>query len=160
MLLFKGVIQMVERFEKFSYLISELSKLLHKIEADELMELGVKGPYAIYILTLSKYKDGVPAAKISELCSRDKADVSRAVSALIEKGLAKKLSSEEKKYRNPIILTEKGFLVADRISAKARRAVEFASEGVSDADRNIFYETLETICMNMTKMSVSGVPKL
>ena len=58
---------MVERFEKFSYLISELSKLLHKIEADELLELGVKGPYAIYILTLAKHKNGIPAAKIAEL---------------------------------------------------------------------------------------------
>ena len=57
---------MVERFEKFSYLISELSKLLHKIEADVLSELGIKGPYAIYILTLAKYKEGISASKISE----------------------------------------------------------------------------------------------
>ena len=150
---------MVERFEKFSYLISELSKLLHKIEADVLSELGIKGPYAIYILTLSKYKEGISASKISELCSRDKADVSRAVTALIDKGLAMKPQIEGKKYRSPIILTEKGFEVASRISKKARTAVEFASLGVSDEERKNFYETLETICSNMTKMSLSGVPE-
>ena len=148
---------MVERFEKFSYLISELSKLLHKIESDELLELGLKGPYAIYILTLAKHQNGVCASKLSELCARVKADVSRAVAALIEKDIATKIISEDKKYRSPIALTEKGLLVAERISAKAKRAVEFASEGVSDEERKIFYESLETICSNMTKMSVSGV---
>ena len=148
---------MVERFEKFSYLISELSKLLHKIEADELLELGVKGPYAIYILTLAKHKNGISAAKIAELCSRDKADVSRAIANLSDKGLVTKAETQGKKYRSPISLTEEGFLVAERISAKARLAVEFASEGVSDDERKTFYETLETICSNMTKMSITGL---
>lgn len=149
---------MVERFEKFSYLISELSRLLHKIESDELSQIGIKGPYAIYILTLAKYPSGIPASKISELCARDKADVSRAVAALTEKGLIKKQTVEGKKYRSPISLTKKGFLVADSISQKARAAVEFASSGVSDENRKTFYETLEAICSNMTKMSLSGVP--
>ena len=148
---------MVERFEKFSYLISELSKLLHKLEAEELMELGVKGPYAIYILALAKSKSGISMPNLSKICARDKADVSRAVAALIEKGLAKKLDTEQMKYRAPVILTEKGFLVAERISDKARRAVEIASEGISDADRKTFYDTLETICSNMTRMSILGV---
>ena len=150
---------MVERFEKFSYLISELSKLLHKIESEELAEFGVKGPYAIYLLTLSKYPAGISATKISELCARDKSDVSRAVSALCEKGLAVKLGEEGMKYRAPIALTESGMLVAERISEKAKSAVDFASAGVSEKNRKIFYETLETICSNMTKMSLSGVPK-
>ena len=150
---------MVERFEKFSYLISELSRLLHKIESDELSQLGIKGPYAIYILTLAKYPDGISASRITELCARDKADVSRAVAALTEKELVKKLTVEGKKYRSPIALTEKGFLVADSIKEKARAAVEFASSGVSDADRRTFYEALEAICSNMTKMSLSGVPR-
>lgn len=151
---------MVERFEKFSYLISELSKLLHKIEAEELLELGVRGPYAIYILTLAKYPSGIPAAKIAELCSRDKADVSRAVADLSLKGLVKKDENQSKKYRSPISLTEEGFSAAERISAKARRAVEIASEGVSDEERKIFYETLETICSNMTKMSITGLSSM
>ena len=34
---------MVERFEKFSYLITELSRLLHKIESDALSQFGRKG---------------------------------------------------------------------------------------------------------------------
>ncbi len=149
---------MVERFEKFSYLISELSKLLHKIESEELAEFGVKGPYAIYLITLSKFPNGISASKISELCSRDKADVSRAISALTAKGLTVKLGCEETKYRAPIALTPSGMLVAERISEKAKKAVDFASMGVSAENRTIFYDTLETICSNMTKMSLCGVP--
>ena len=149
---------MIKRFEKFSYFISELSKLLHKIEAEELESLGLKGPYAIYILTIAKYENGIPAAKLSEVCARDKADVSRAISALIESGIAAKRSAENAKYKVPIILTDKGRLIANSISEKAKNAVEFASKGVSDEKRNTFYETLETIYSNLKKMSKNGVP--
>ena len=106
---------MVERFEKFSYLISELSRLLHKIETDALSQYGIKGPYAIYILSLAKHPDGITASKISELCARDKADVSRAVAALTEKGLVEKQIVEGRKYRSPIRLTEKGFYLSNHI---------------------------------------------
>ena len=150
---------MVERFEKFSYLISELSKLLHKIETDELESLGIKGPYAIYILTIAKHAGGITANELAKICSRDKSDVSRALSALIDKGVAKKDIDEGKKYKALISLTERGVKTAESISQKARCAVEFASEGVSEEDRKIFYETLEIICSNMTKMSLNGVPK-
>ena len=150
---------MVERFEKFSYLITELSRLLHKIESDALSQFGIKGPYAIYILTLAKHPEGIPPLKIAELCARDKADVSRAIAALTERGLVTKQTVEGKKYRSPIALTENGLLLAKSISQKARAAVEFASGGVLDEDRKTFYETLEAICSNMTKMSLFGVPQ-
>lgn len=150
---------MVTRFEKFSYLISELSKLLHKIESDELEEMGLKGPHAIYILTIAKYKNGITSAKLSQLCSRDKADVSRAVGALIENGLAEKCETGGAKYKVPIVLTEKGYRLAKRVSKKAEDAVDFASRGISDEERKIFYDSLETICLNMQKMSQTGVPE-
>lgn len=148
---------MISRFEKFSYFISELSKLLHKIEADELEALGLKGPYAIYILTIAKYENGISASRLSEICSRDKSDVSRAVAALIENGVAVRNAHDGAKYRTPILLTEKGRMIADNISKKAKNAVEFASQGVSDEERSVFYETLEAIYNNIKQLSAKGV---
>ncbi|MBQ9070045.1 MAG: hypothetical protein IJY23_01680 [Clostridia bacterium] len=149
---------MVARFEKFSYLISELSKLLHKLEAEVLEPLGLKGPHAIYILTIAKYKDGITASELSKACSRDKADVSRAISALVSSGLAEKSIRENAKYKAEISLTEEGYKVAKSLSETAKNAVEFASRGVSDCDRSVFYETLEAIFNNMKRMSELGVP--
>ena len=150
---------MVSRFEKFAYLISELSKLLHKLESDELLPLGLKGPYAIYILTIARHECGVSLSDLSELCARDKADVSRAVAALTEKGIAKKVAEGAKKYKSKVVLTEEGSLLAQRLSQRAQSAVDFASFGVAEEKRAIFYDTLEVIYANMRKMSETGVPK-
>ncbi len=148
---------MISRFEKFSYLIGELSKLLHKIEGEVLEAIGLKGPYAIYILTIAKYSEGITASELSEICGRDKADVSRAVSALLGGGFAEKITEEGKKYKSLFKLTEKGFSVAKDLRTKADNAVEYASYGVSAEDRMVFYDTLETIYSNMKKMSDFGV---
>ena len=148
---------MVSRFEKFSFLIGELSKLLHKIEGEELQPLGLKGPYAIYILTIAKSTDGITATALCEACGRDKADVSRAISALLDGGFAEKIITEGKKYKATYKLTQKGLDVANNLRSNAENAVDFASNGVSDNDRKIFYDTLETIYLNMRKMSDFGV---
>ncbi len=148
---------MISRFEKFSYLIGELSKLLHKIEGEVLEAIGLKGPYAIYILTVAKHSEGITASELSEICGRDKADVSRAVTALVNGGFAEKNTKEGKKYKSVFKLTQKGIKVANELRTKANSAVEYASRGVSSEDRMIFYSTLETIYSNMKNMSNYGV---
>ena len=148
---------MKSRFEKFSYLIGELSKLLHKIEGDVLEEIGLKGPHAIYFLTIAKHSEGITASELSEICGRDKADVSRTVTALVNGGFAEKITEDGKKYKSTFKLTQKGLNVAKDLRSKADSAVEYASRGVSAEDRAVFYSTLETIYSNMKKISDFGV---
>ena len=78
---------MLSRFERFSVSISELYRHIHKISADEMAKYGLKGPYAIYLLTMHRYSDGITATQLCELCDRNKAEVSRAVTAMEVMGL-------------------------------------------------------------------------
>lgn len=149
---------MKDRFEKFSYFITETAKHLHKIEQSEMESLGLKGPYAIYLLAIARYKDGITAARLSEECARDKADVSRAVKAMEDKGLLERSSSVKRGYRAPIRLTELGKRAAKQLEAKARAAVEFANVNVPSEDLKIFYKTLEALLKNIRTMSKTGVP--
>ena len=149
---------MFSRFEKFSYFLSEASKLLHRIEADEMESLGLKGPYAIYILTIARFPEGITATQLSEFSARDKADVSRALAILTEKDLVARASSKNR-YRAPIILTEKGLAAAERLRTRAACAVEYANRGISEEHRHIFYSVLETLVENTRDMCERGIPE-
>lgn len=150
---------MVDRFERFSFMIAEVSRSWHKITTDEMEEYGLKGAYSVYFTTLYRYPDGLTAVQLGELCNRDKADVSRAATVLEKQGLVCRLSDGAKVYRAPITLTDAGRKLAEGINEKAKAAVEFASRGLSDEKREIFYEALELISNNLQILSKEGLPK-
>lgn len=148
---------MVDRFERFSFAVSEMSYYWHKITADEMKKHGLKGPYVIYFTTMYRFPEGITAAKLGELCSRDKSDVSRAISILEKKGLVVKESVNQNLYRALLKLTDEGLKLAELINQKAKKAVEYSSQGLSEEHREIFYSTLELICSNLQTLSQKGL---
>jgi len=150
---------MIDRFERFSYAISEISRCWHRIAAEEMEEYGLKGPYALYFTTLYRYPQGITAAQLCELCGRDKADASRAVGRLESMGLVNKENSGKNAYHALLRLTDQGKQVAIQINKKAKTAVEWASMGLSAENRAVFYEALELITANLQNLSKDGLPK-
>lgn len=149
---------MLNRFEKFTFFIEEVSRVLHKIMADEMDRFGLKGPSSIYLILLAMHPEGMTVSAISDRCGRDKADVSRTLAQLEKKELARKSRVNNSNYRALITLTEKGEDAAASLRKIAKSAVEHASVGVSDEDRETFYTTLEIIYTNLCIMSRDGVP--
>ncbi len=143
---------MISRFEKFSYAIFELSRCWHKIAAEEMKQYDLKGPYAVYFTALYRC-GGITASRLSELCGRDKADVSRAVSVLEKKGFIRKESG----YRATIFLTQSGKDLATTINQKVMAAVSYAGKDLSEDDRNTFYACLESLVQNLQALSQSGL---
>lgn len=146
---------MVERFEKFSYAIFEISRCWHKLAGEEMEKYGLKGPFSVYLLAL--YRGGsMTAARLCELCGRDKADVSRALSLMIRKGLVVR---EGGNYRAELRLTESGKAAAEMVCRRAAVAVEHAGKGFSQEKRETFYQVLGTITENLQTLSKEGLPK-
>lgn len=150
---------MVDRFESFSYAISEISRYWHKIASDELKPYGLKGPYAVYFTALNRFPEGITASRLGELCSRDKSDVSRAVTLLESKGLIVKESEGGNLYRAKIRLTEAGKAIAVHINDRAKLAVNLGGSGLTDDDRETLYRSLEVIVTNLQKLSRDGLPE-
>ena len=146
---------MIHRFERFSYAISEISRCWHRIAGEEMGEYGMSGSSSVYFTTLYRYPEGVTAAQLGELCSRDKADVSRTMALLEKKGLVVRQGSS---YRARLQLSEQGMAVAEQINQKASAAVEHASRGLPREKREIFYEALELITANLQMLSKEGLP--
>jgi len=78
---------MIDRFERFSFAISEISHYWHKIATDEMGKYGLKGVHALYLTAMHRHPEGITSAQLCEECGKDKADVSRCVSLMEKKGL-------------------------------------------------------------------------
>ncbi len=148
---------MVDRFERFTYAIVEINRYWHKIAADEMSKYGLKGPFAHYLITLYRYPDGVTSVQLGELCDKNKADVSRALAILEEKGLAVRESQNNSYYRAKIKLTAEGRAAAEQVQQIAERAVGIGGKGLTDEQRQIFYEALERITANLRQITLNGL---
>ncbi len=150
---------MLNRFERFSLAISEISRCWHKLAAEELAKYELNSPHAVYLNTLYQHQDGITAARLGELCCKNKADVSRMVSILEQKGLVKKESTGANMYRALLKLTEEGKEAARHVQERAALAVELAGAGLCEQDREAFYRSLELITANLQKLSKEGLPQ-
>ena len=150
---------MIDRFERFTLAIMEASRYWHKIASDEMEHYGLKGPHAMYLLPIDRFQSGITAARLSEVCGKDKSDVSRAISLMQEKGLVTRMDVNRTLYRSLLILTPDGKAAADQIRKRAQMAVDAAGYGITEENRVIFYESLESIVNNMRAISKDGLPK-
>jgi DNA-binding MarR family transcriptional regulator len=152
----------MSRFERFSVSIFGIAHYWNRIATEEMREHGLKGTYALYLLTLFSAGEDITAARLCELTQRDKADVSRAVSLFQEKGFVEAYG--ENRYRAPIKLTAKGKRIALKVRQKADSALKTAGEGLSEEMRLNMYKSLEIISKNLREMcdereSPDGEPK-
>ena len=150
---------MLNRFARFSLSIAEIDRCWHKLAAEEMAKYDLNSPHAVYLNALYEYEDGITAAKLGELCCKNKADVSRMVSILEKKGLVRKEGVGGSLYRARLLLTGEGRKAAEHVRARAAVAVELAGAGLSDEDREIFYNALELITTNLQALCKEGLPQ-
>ena len=150
---------MLNRFARFSLAISEIDRCWHKLAAEEMAKYDLNSPHAVYLNTLYQYPEGITAAKLGELCCKNKADVSRMVTILERKGLVRKEAVGGNLYRAKLMLTEDGKQAAEHVQGRAALAVELAGSGMTDAERETFYRCLEQITANLQTLSKEGLPQ-
>ena len=147
----------MNRFERFSIAISQISRYWHKIAGDEMEKHGLKGTHAIYLTTMYHHKDGITSADLGELCGKDKSDVSRLVSIMEKKGLV--IRQGVNKYRAKLFLTDSGKRLARHITKLASIVVETAGKELKSENRDFFYEALDSITLNLKRISQNGINK-
>lgn len=150
---------MIDRFERFSLAISEISRYWHKLAAEELTKYGLKGPHATYLTAMHKYPEGITVPQLCEVCGKDKSDASRMISILEEKGLVTKQVVGGSLYRGKLQLTDEGKLAAEHVSQRASRAVEMAGKDFTDEARAMFYSSLDSITTNLRNLCQEGIPE-
>ena len=130
-----------------------------KIERDEMEKYGLRGSYVQYLIAMTRYPEGVTSTKLSEVCDKDKAAISRIVAEMESKGLITRESDKNNLYRAKLVLTEEGKKAADFVCERAEKAVTAAGMGLGDDDRKIFYGALAIFEANLRRIAHDGIPE-
>ena len=150
---------MISRFERFATALSEITRNWHKIAAKEMKKYGLKGPHALYLITMYRHSEGITAVQLGELCCRDKSDVSRAVTEFEEKKLLIREANGTSRYRVLLKLTDEGMAAAEYLKERAALAVKLGGEGIPEEQKESFYQSLELVASNLQKFSENGLPR-
>ncbi|MBR4941825.1 MAG: MarR family transcriptional regulator, partial [Clostridia bacterium] len=89
--------------------------------------------------------ENTTATELCEKCEEDKATISRALDYLEQNGFITCESKNAKRYKSPLLLTEKGSAVGKKISDKIDSVLDEISVGLSDAERSEFYRSLTVV---------------
>lgn len=150
---------MENRYELLSGAISCMYHDIQKIERVEMARYGLKGPHAQCLLAIKKHPEGITAARLCEVCEKDKAAVSRTLAELEEVGMIYRENRNGSRYRSALMLTEQGEIAAEAVVEKARMAVERAGIGFGEAEREVFYRVLAIIAGNLHKLCKEGLTR-
>lgn len=150
---------MIGRFEQFCTAISSIQHSIARIERVEMEKYGLKGPHAQCLLAIKKHPGGITAARLCEICEKDKAAISRILAELEEAGMVQRETRNGSRYRSSLLLTEQGKVAAEAVMETARLAVELAGTGFNDGEREVFYRVLSIISGNLHKLCKEGLTK-
>ncbi len=146
---------MIERFQQFTVLITKLNRSIRRLKTEETEEFNLKSPHVSCLHYIYRFGE-LTLKQLCEVCEEDKASISRSVEFLKKNGFVEQSLSTNKKYKSPLILTEKGFVVANKLSHKIDEILEKATEGISEEDRAIMYKCLNIISERLDNICVCG----
>lgn len=141
---------MAGRFETFTAALTQIYRSVQKLKSMEMTELGLKGGHVMWIFYLYRHPEGLTASELCVLCDEDKASVSRSASELEARGLITCLQDDgRKKYRAKMSLTDAGKKVAAQLEQVVERDVARGGSGLTEEQRNTFYNALLRISENL-----------
>ena len=150
---------MLDRFEQFSYSISNIYRHVMKIEREEMEKYGLRGSYVQYLVAMTHFPEGITSSKLSEICDKDKAAISRIVAEMEGRGLIARETEKANYYRAKLVLTEEGRRAAHYVCDRAEKAVTAAGMGLGEEERKIFYGVLAIFEANLRRISREGIPE-
>lgn len=146
---------MQERFETFTVLINRISRNVRKIKNQEMADYNLRSAHVscLYYLYVG---ENMTATDLCERCEEDKATISRALDYLETNGYLICESKNAKRYKSPLILTEKGRAAGEKISEKIDRVLDAISTSLTEEERVAFYRSLSKISDSLETVSQNG----
>lgn len=135
---------MKDRFETFTVLITKICRNIKKIKNHEMADYDLRSSHisCLYYLYSS---ESLTATDLCERCEEDKATISRSLEYLERSGYLTCESKFAKRYKSPLVLTEKGKEAGKKITDKIDLALDEISTGLTEEERIAFYRSLSII---------------
>ena len=143
---------MKERFETFTVLINRISRNIRKIKNQEMAEYNLRSAHVSCLYYLYT-NTGATATELCERCEEDKATISRALDYLETNGYLNCASKNIKRYKSPLLLTDRGIEVGKKIADKIDGVLDTVSGGLTEEERVAFYRSLSIISESLDAVS-------
>lgn len=143
---------MESRYSEFTGLITNINKYIQKIKNFEMDEFGLKGNQVQCLFHLFNSSEELTPVMLCKLCGEDKAAISRTLADLESKGLVIVPNTSDKKYKLPVLLTDKGKFVGTAINQKIDDIWITASVGINESERTNLYKSLNKINENLQEI--------
>ena len=146
---------MQERFETFTVLINRISRNVRKIKNQEMADYNLRGAHVscLYYLYMG---ESMTATDLCERCEEDKATISRALDYLETNGYLTCETKNTKRYKSPLVLTEKGRVVGKKITERVDRVLDAIGTSLTEEERIAFYRSLSIISDSLEAVSKNG----
>ena len=143
---------MENRFETFTVLIAKINRNIRKIKNQAMTAYNLRSSHisCLYYLYSS---EGLTATDLCERCEEDKATISRSIGYLESNGYIACESKSAKRYKSPLILTEKGKEAGKKIADKIDSVLEKIGTALSEEERLAFYRSLTIISDGLEALS-------
>ena len=140
-----------ERFGKFTLLIDNISKCVHKIKVDTVPYLGIKSVHVFWICTLYHHPEGLTATEIAASRQVDRSLVSREIAELCSYEYIEYIGGTGKRrnYNSRLVLTEKGKELRDKVFPTDIELRNMITNNISEEELAITFATLEKMNMNI-----------
>ena len=135
---------MEKRFETFTVLINRISRNIRKIKNQEMADYNLRSAHVSCLYYIYR-AETITATELCEKCEEDKATISRALDYLEKNEFITCLSPNTKRYKSPLVLTEKGSVVGKKIADKIDGVLDQISVGLTEEERQSFYRYLSII---------------
>lgn len=145
---------MQERFETFTVLINRISRNIRKIKNQEMAEYNLRSAHVSCLYYLYSL-DIATATDLCERCEEDKATISRALEYLEGNGYITRDTVCAKRYKSPVLLTDKGLEAGRKIANKINGVLDKISDSLTEEERVAFYSSLSVISESLEDVSRS-----
>lgn len=145
---------MQDRFEIFTVLMNRISRNIRKIKNQEMAEYHLRSAHVsclYYIYSLN----GATATDLCEHCEEDKATISRALDYLETNGFIIREGEITRRYKSPLVLTDKGEEVGQKIAGKISEVLDRISDGLTEEERVAFYRSLSIVSDSLEDVAKS-----
>lgn len=149
---------MDNRFETFTILVNRISRNIRRIKNQEMAAYGLRSAHISCLYHLYA-AEGLTATDLCERCEEDKATISRALEYLETNGYLTCESKSVKRYRSPLVLTEKGHQVSREIVEKVDLVLQEINTGLTEEERRAFYQSLTIISDSLDAVAKSSERK-
>lgn len=103
--------------------LNKMSKNFNRDYGEFLKPYGLSKIHSLYLLCLHKRKDGMKLKELNEVIGCDKANTSRAISDLQEKGIICRNTENENEKKYLVKLTEHGYNVSTKFAELVKQNV-------------------------------------